>query len=185
MFHVFLESNITSIVALVVAIVSGIFSIVATKRSSKPQMVQPYIQLLIQKVDTLNEHIRKAQARSIQSDITTEEGQIETILAVQENYLYKESVFLNERELFTECTSQYKKLKPLQEAIDLSNSYLVCINKYKDKLDQMNLEQFENAPYKDFHECAKAMNQFSQDMDDLMRDEKMATLKLIKRITLE
>lgn len=181
----FFSINIATIVALVVAFVSGFFSIVATRRSIRPQMIQPYVEYLQKKMDILSEHISFKPKISSNFDLSTKSGFKDAVKAVREIYDYKESVLLNESNLFTECEAQYQKLMAEREAIDKSNSFQALVIQFKDDPGKVHFGELQDAPYQDFNSFVNAMITFSREADNLMRAERAATLKQLKDLTLK
>lgn len=181
----FFSINFASIIALIVATLSGVFTLVATRRSARPQMIQPYLQYLQKKMDILTEHICYKSKISSNFELTTEEGQKDAVKAIRDVYDYKESVIMNESNLFTECESQYRELLLEREAIDKSNSFQSLAIQFKDNPERVHFGELKDAPYQDFNSFISAMIRFSRETDNLMRAERAATLQQIKDLTLK
>lgn len=180
----FFSVNFASIVAIVVAVVSGIFSIIATRRSTRPQMVQPYLEYLQKKIDTLSKHISHRSSGPVKGDMSQEEWQVKAVTSIREVYDYKESIISNESDLFIEFESKCKELLAERNAIKKSNDYQALSLSFKNNLDGVNLSELEDAQYKDFHSIIDAMIKFSERVDDLMKAERVAAVKELRKITL-
>ena len=97
-----LAALISSIIAVIVSIISGIFALAAAKRTAKAQTAQSYISVLQKKVDTLTDHIRKTvQVGSPTPALTDLTKSFENIWNICED----------EAHLFTECESEFQSLE--------------------------------------------------------------------------
>lgn len=181
----FFSVNFASIVALVVAVMSGVFSIIATRRTTRPQMIQPYLQYLQKKLDMLSEFISQKPSSSNDCDVSTDNGQMEAIKAIRGLYDYYQHIILNQADLFMECESQYKQLLIEVDAIDKSSNYRLFAIQFKDHPETVNIEEFKDAPYKDFNSFIRAMINFSKEAESLIQSEKIATLKQFKELSLK
>ena len=181
----FFEVNFASIVALVVAVISGVFSFIIAKRNTKPQMVQHYFDYLQKKVDILAGYIDHKRPDLPDLDMTKKEDQLMAAEAFRKEYEYYDSIFTNESSLFTECKAQYDKLLPEREAIDESRTFLTFSLKYGDKPDMVKWDSFGEVKYKGFYEVYGAMKKFAQDVENLLKAERAATLKLFRDLSLK
>ena len=136
-------------------------------------------------MDILTEHICYKSKISSNFELTTEEGQKDAVKAIRDVYDYKESVIMNESNLFTECESQYRELLLEREAIDKSNSFQSLAIQFKDNPERVHFGELKDAPYQDFNSFISAMIRFSRETDNLMRAERAATLQQIKDLTLK
>ena len=180
----FFSVNFASIVALVVAVMSGVFSIIATRRTTRPQMIQPYLQYLQKKWDLLSEFISHKPSSSNDCDLSTENGQMKAVKAIRELYDYYQQIILTQADLFMECESQYKQLLLEVDAIDKSNNYRLFAIQFNDHPEKVNIEELKDAPYKDFNSFINAMINFSRETESLIQSEKIAILKQLKEISL-
>ena len=182
----FFEINFGSIVALVVAIVSGVFSYIGVKRNTKPQMLQPLFDTLAKKRDILSQYIDNSPHGDQEDlDLTKEEDQVKSAESFRKAFEYRDSIFMNQGDLFTECKKQYESMRQEREAISKSREYQTLLLQFKDHLDMVNLEPLSDAPNKDFHQLINAMEKFSKDVDTLLRAERAATMKRITDLSLK
>ena len=147
-------------------------------------MVQPYLEYLQKKIDTLSKHISHRGSGSIDGDMSQDEWQVKAVTSIREVYDYKESIISNESDLFIEYESKCKELLAERDAIKKSNDYQALSRSFKNNPDRVNFSELEDAPYKDFHSFIGAMIKFSERVDDLMKAERVAALKEMRKITL-
>lgn len=181
----FFEVNFASIVALVVAVISGIFSFIVAKRNTKPQMIQPFFDYLQKKVDILAGYIDHKKPGLENLDITKKEDQLKSAEAFRKEFEYYDTIFMNESGLFTECKAEYDKLLPEREAIDKSRTYMTCSLEFGENSDMIKWDSFGEVKYKGFHEVTNAMEEFAKDVENLLKAERAATLKLFRDLSLK
>ena len=162
---------VTSVVALLVACISGLFSYFSTKRTTKVEKLKAYLQFLEHKMNKLEE--AQIQFHNITDTYSDSEDKITSLALYLRDRYKKTSDYLETYSyLFTNSESQYKKLCEKNERISLSYAtYMVrsqlhgeLKDEYKDRLLPM-----EDLP--------SAISNLGNGIQELIQRELSATFK--------
>ena len=114
-----LAALITSIVAIIVALISGAFTMAAAKRTAKAQKATSYIAILQEKVNKLTDYIKTTVQLT---------GPTSTVTNITKTFERIWAICVDEPTLFTECYPKFqelelkrKEIKELRDQVRLLN----------------------------------------------------------------
>lgn len=170
---------VTSSIALVVAIISGLFSYFSSKRAAKVEAMQYYLQFLQHKMNKLEEIIKVI-------DLNGEKHKDEDL----ENLFYKsvrdfytdcDRIIVSNGHLFTEERKEiYKKLHEKRGQINFENT----LTGYKIKEKDISADEIVNLLDNTKNRVSE-MIQFCSDVRDLVNKELEATYNKFEQLSLK
>lgn len=155
-----LAALISSIIAVIVSVISGIFALAAAKRTAKAQTAQSYIAILQKKVETLSEYIKTTVQLS---------GPTPEVTDLTESFERIWNICQDESHLFTECESKFQELELKRKDIKKSRDQALLL----DGEGQASMAQ----------KALLDMIPYVIDFDKLLKDERAATMKKIETLS--
>ena len=153
---------ISSVLAILAALITGIFSLGAAKKTAKAQKLQNYLLILHKKEEKLTEYIRNLMVIGKRTSAITD---------VKNTYEHIWEICEKESHLFTECEEDFLRL-------DLKRKQV------KQLWEQAS--QLAGQGRADLMELAmKNTIEFIEAFDRLMKDERMATVQKINNLAIE
>ena len=155
-----LAALITSIVAIIVALISGAFTMAAAKRTAKAQKATSYIAILQEKVNKLTDYIKTTVQLT---------GPTSTVTNITKTFERIWAICVDEPTLFTECYPKFQELELKRKEIkELRDQIRLLNGTAKITLAQKALQEI----------CL-----YSEEFDKLLKAERDATMKKIVAIT--
>jgi len=157
-----LAALISSIFAIIIALISGFFSLAAAKRTAKGQTTQSYINILEKRVDTLTGYINDLMKIGTTTSALTD---------LQNTFNHIWDICEKQSHLFIECENDFLNLESMREEVKL------LWGKANTLAGQGRSDLLEIA--------TKKTIAFVTAFDKLMKDERIATVKRIETLAIK
>ena len=165
---------VTSVVALLVACISGLFSFFSTKRTTKVEKLKAYLQFLEHKMSKLEE--AQLQFHTIRDTPSDSEDKVAKLALLLNDRYKKTSDYLETYSyLFTNSESQYKELCEKNDDISLSFATYMVRSQFSDVIGDLKDEYKDRLiPLKDL---PGAISDLGNGIQSLIQEELRATFK--------
>jgi hypothetical protein len=166
-------SIITSTIAIIVALISGLFSYFSTKRSAKVEAMKTYLTFLEHKMSKLEEALSFYNSEQVSDD----NKDLSESIASHMNLVFKHNckVLSNYSYLFTQEQKELVRLTNLQKRLEFTLAALSSGLEVK--------EEYKNELFKPI-EMVHEMDQFNKDVNTLILKELSGTFKRFEDLSL-
>ena len=166
---------ITSSIAIVVAIISGLFSYFSTKRSAKVTAMQAYLAFLEHKMNKLEEALKSYNSAEINAN-----DDADSIIRKKIIYHNKHSinVLITYAYLFNHESAEYKRLEEIKNTLIFNHDY-EFLKSLNIKINNENEDKIL-----DDRGLVNLILQFNEDVRNLLVNELKATYQTFEDLSL-